>query len=67
MSRHVAFIIIALAISAFFTYKEYVLDVFTNIKSVKVKCNEVFLYAAIGMFPDLWQGFLQGTIKALGI
>lgn len=67
ISRHIAMSIIVIAVGILLTYKESLLQVFTNIESVKAKCDEVLIYAAIGTFPDLWQGFLQGTVKALGI
>lgn len=67
ISRHIAFLIIVSAVTCLLTYRDSVIGLFTNIEGVKSKCFEVLIYAAIGTFPDLWQGFLQGTVKALGI
>ena len=59
--------IIVSAVSCLLFFKHDLIGVFTNIDSVKEKCFEVIIFAACGTFPDLWQGYLQGTIKALGI
>jgi MATE family multidrug resistance protein len=30
-------------------------------------CITAHLLVAVGMFPDMWQGYVQGVVKALGI
>lgn len=67
VSRHIAFVIILMAVTCLMTFKNHLIGLFTNIESVKEKCQEVLIFAACGTIPDLWQGYLQGTIKALGI
>ena len=67
ISSHIALFIIIVAVTLLLSFKHNLIGIFTNIASVKDKCYEVLIYAAVGTLPDLWQGYLQGTIKALGI
>ena len=44
-----------------------VIGIFTDIESVKQQAYAVIGIAAAGTFPDMWQGYLQGPIKALAL
>lgn len=65
--NHVSFLIVSAVTIAFLLHQEYWVGLFTNIVEVKQCCTAVVGLAAGGIFPDLWQGYLQGVIKALGI
>ena len=54
ISRHIAFFIIAIAVTCMMTFKHNIIGLFTNIESVKFQCEACIFLAALGTFPDLW-------------
>jgi MATE family multidrug resistance protein len=44
-----------------------IVGAFTSKKEVQEKALDVLPWFCAAIFPDLWQGFIQGVIKALGI
>ena len=65
--NHTAFVLITASVLSLLIYKKQIIGIFTNIESVKEQCYAVIGIAAMGTFPDMWQGYLQGPVKALGI
>jgi Na+-driven multidrug efflux pump len=57
-------LIVALVLNS---YQNSVFQLLTNIAEVKETSLEVFFIALIGLLPDLWYGYLQGVIRALGL
>jgi Na+-driven multidrug efflux pump len=50
-----------------YVFHNYIIRVFTNIEAVHTIFGDVIVLAALAALPDMWQGYLQGVIKALGI
>lgn len=63
----VSFIIISSIVLSIVVYAEEIISVFTNSDNVIKSCKSVIPLFVCGVFPDLWQGYIQGVIKALGI
>ena len=58
VASHLAFVFLAIVVALFVYFKEVSIGLFTNIKSVKDLCESVVWIAAMGVFPDCWQGYL---------
>jgi Na+-driven multidrug efflux pump len=48
-------------------FHNYIIRIFTNIEAVHEIFGNVIVLAVMAALPDMWQGYLQGVIKALGI
>jgi Na+-driven multidrug efflux pump len=62
-----AAVLIALAIVLTFSFQVQLVDVYTNLPSVRQECLTAFPFLLINTFPDLFKGMLKGIIKAMGI
>ena len=65
--NHASFVVISILVGCLICRKEMVIGIFTDIESVKQQAYAVIGIAAAGTFPDMWQGYLQGPIKALAL
>ena len=63
----VAFVLIALSLVIFILFAEPILSIFTKKPDVLKEALAILPWFCAAIFPDLWQGFIQGIIKALGI
>lgn len=47
--------------------KRQIIELFTEDVEIVDLCADVITIAFFGTFPDLWQGYAQGVVRALGI
>ena len=67
ITNKVALLFIGSAVLSFYVFHGSIIKVFTNIIGVQDAFSGVIGLAVMATFPDMWQGYLQGIIKALGI
>jgi len=67
ITNKVAFLFIGSAVVSFYIFHNSIIKLFTNIIGVQDAFASVIGLAVMATFPDMWQGYLQGIIKALGI
>lgn len=60
-------IAITITVMIFALFSKWFYRLFTEDEKTLEICNEVYILVCLGMFPDMWQGYMQGVIKALGI
>ena len=58
---------IGFTVLTFVIFEEWFYKLFTEDENTLKICHSVYILLALGMFPDMWQGYMQGVIKALGI
>ena len=63
----VAFSFIFTACSLYYTFKNHLINVFTKDVGVQHQFDQVVLPAVLSLMPGMWQGYLQGVVKALGM
>lgn len=67
ITNKIALAFIGTAVLSFYIFQNYIIKIFTNIIGVQDAFSSVIGLAVLAAFPDMWQGYLQGIIKALGI
>ena len=48
-------------------FQRALINVYTDIESVRIECMAAFPFLLLNIFPDLFKGMLKGIIKAMGI
>ena len=67
VSQQVSACFIFGAVFILYMFHNYIIRIFTNIEAVHEIFGNVIVLAVMAALPDMWQGYLQGVIKALGI
>ena len=67
VSHQLAIAVILVSTSLFFIFYPQIISVFTNNKSVQRAFQSIISFVVTSILPDMWQGYLQGVVKALGI
>lgn len=63
----IALVMITLCVLLFYIFGKYIILMFTTNQDIVTKCMEVIVLVTFCMLPDMWQGYMQGPIKALGL
>ena len=61
------FILIVVVNCNFYLFNSTIIGWFTSIEAVHKVIDKVLIFFVLAIFPDCWQGYLQGVLKALGI
>lgn len=65
--RIIASLLIGLIMLLQWTFREVLVDMYTNIPSVRTEALSAIYLLLFNIFPDLFKGMLKGIIKAKGI
>lgn len=65
--RQIAAGLILVVIFLTYFFQNALINVYTNIESVRIECMAAFPFLLMNIFPDLFKGMLKGIIKAMGI
>jgi hypothetical protein len=59
-------IFISLAVGSFVIYHKPIIGIFTGIENIKKICFSIVPVISVYTTVDLWNGYLNGVVKAFG-